>query len=128
MPPQRAHKPLANMARILPIDIAHVLQRLGGRFFRRPTRNVALWLACIPLVLPAPVIAGVIAFSELMKGDRDARWVLVLAISTANFLLSAVAIALISNLFGDWMVDRLDDLFGPFFLWPNDPGPTPIPV
>ena len=128
MPRQRARKPLAEMARVLPLDIANVLQRLSGRFARRPARDVALWLACIPLVLPAPVIAGGIAFSERIKGDRDARWWLVIALSVVNFVLSAVAITWIFTLFGGWMVDQLNGLFGPFFLWPADPSPRPIPV
>lgn len=125
---QRAPKPPVDMTRVLPREIVLVLQRVGGRLASHPARDVALWLACVPLILPAPVIAGSIALSSRIKGNRDPRWRLVIAISIVNFLLSAVAVAWISTILGGWVADRLHDLLGPLFLWPSDPRPTPIPV
>lgn len=125
---RRARMPPVEMARILPREIVNLLERLGSRFAGRPARDMALWLACIPFVLPAPVIAGIIALSKRTKGDRDPRWRLVLTLSSANFLLSAAALAWIAALLGGWMAGHLDDFFGPLFFWPSDPGSHSIPV
>lgn len=116
------------VARILPREIVNFLERLGFRFISHPARDVALWLACIPFILPAPVIAGFIALSKRIKGDRDPRWSLILTLSVINFILSAAVLAWISMLLGGWMADRLNDLLGPLFLWPSNPSPDSIPV
>lgn len=99
-------------------EVSQVLHRAFGRHARRPAKEIALWLACIPLVLPAPLIAGIMAVSAKWQGNIDPRWTLVLAVSVANFVLSAVAIAWLSTIFGGWLVERLRELFGPFILWP----------
>lgn len=109
------------MTRVLRGEVFYFLQRVGGRFARRPARDVALWLACIPLVLPSPVVAASIAISARLKGDTDPRWWLILALSAGNFLLSVVAIVWISTFFGNWMIDRMHDFLGPFFFWPAGP-------
>jgi hypothetical protein len=71
--------------------------------------------------LPAPLIAGVLALSEKRKGTIDPRWNAILAISSVNLLLSAALMIWLSTIAGDWMLDRLDELLGPFFLWPEQP-------
>lgn len=105
-------------------EVSQVLHRTLGRHARRPAREIALWLACIPLVLPAPLIAGIMAVSAKWRGNSDPRWALVMAISAANFVLSAMAIAWLSALFGGWLIERLNELFDPFILWPAGPSPT----
>lgn len=116
------------MAGALPREIQLILQRIHGRLVSRPARDVALWLACVPFVLPAPLIAGVIALSKRMKGERDPRWRIVLAISCANFVLSAVLLAVLYSILGDWIILRLNELLGPLFFWPYDPEPRAIQV
>lgn len=128
MPQQHAPKLPHDMKSVLPREVLHVLHCVGGQFARRPAREVALWLACIPLVLPSPLVAGSIAVSARLKGDRDPRWWLIMALSMVNFFLSALALVWISTFFGNWMVDRLNDLLGPLFIWPADRGPISIPV
>lgn len=110
------------MARELPRDIQLLLQRIHGRLGGHPARDVALWLACIPFVLPAHLVAGAIAVSRRRKGDLDPRWRLVLLISFVNFLVSAIVLSLLYSIIGDWIIVRLEELLGPFFLWPSNPG------
>lgn len=128
MPQRHALRLQHDMTRVLPREVLLVLQRAGGQFARRPAREVALWLACVPLILPSPVVAGALAISARLKGDTDARWWLIMALSAVNFALSSVAIVWISTFFGNWMVDRLNDLLGPFFIWPTDRSLISIPV
>jgi len=47
------------------------LDRVFGRFADRSAREVTPWIACITLVLPAPVIAGFIAFSKRNGGTQS---------------------------------------------------------
>lgn len=109
-------------------EIVYFVQRLLGRYARMPAKDIALWLSCVPLVLPAPLVAGTLALSERIKGDSDPRWNIVMVLSVLNFLLSAVAIVWISTLFGDWLVDKMHELLGPLFFWPSRSGPPVINV
>ncbi len=118
----------ADLGRVLPPEIMNLLDRVFGRFADRSARDVTLWIACIPLVLPAPVIAGFIALSKRSGGDRDERWRLILMISAVNFALSAVVLAWLSTMLGGWMTDRLHELFGPLYLFSPKPGSISIPV
>jgi polyferredoxin len=105
-------------------EVTQVLQRAFGRHARRPATKIALWLAFIPLMLPAPLIAGIMAVSARWRGNSDPTWTLIMAISAANFMLSAVAIAWLSTLFGGWLVERLREFFDLFILWPITPSPA----
>lgn len=125
---QLAPKLLPEMTISMSREIVYFVQRLLGRYARMPAKDIALWLSCVPLVLPAPLVAGTLALSERIKGDSDPRWNLVMVLSVLNFLLSAVAIVWISTLFGDWLVDKLHELLGPLFFWPSTSGPPVINV
>jgi hypothetical protein len=118
----------ADVAPALPREIINLLKRVGDKLGRRPAKDVALSLACVPLVLPAPIIAGMIALSERVKGNRDPQWRLVLAISISNFVISVIALAGIAMLLGGWMAEQLNDFLGPLFLWPSSPDPESIAV
>lgn len=109
-------------------EASRLLQRVLGKFARRPAVDVALWLACIPLILPAPVIAGVIAGSARAKGDKDASWNAVILLSILNFLISSMILAWIASVFGEWILERLRDFLGPFFLWPEPSTPETMQV
>lgn len=125
---RRATKISNIMSGSLPQEIVIILQKIGGRFFRRPARDVAFWLACVPLVIPAPLIAGVIALSRRKSGDADPQWRLILCISVVNFLLSILLLTWLYYLLGEWVLDRFHDLISPFFLWPSEPDALIIPV
>jgi len=128
MPQRRAPKLQDKMSGVVPREIINLLRRVGGRFSHRPARDVALWLSLVPLLLPGHVIAGTIAVAKRNHGDTDPRWSLVLSISAANFILSFIALIWLYYLLGEWVLDRLNDLLGPFFLWPSDSGSSAVPV
>ncbi|MFT6091854.1 MAG: hypothetical protein ACJAWM_001668 [Sulfitobacter sp.] len=117
-----------DVGRIFPAEIMNLLDRVFGRFAGRPARDVTLWLACIPLVLPAPVIAAIIAISKLNAGSHDERWRQILMISALNFVLSTIVLAWGSTILGGWMTERLHDLFGPLFLFSPKADATSVSV
>lgn len=128
MPPPRVQMQLADLRRVLPPEIMNLLDRVFCRFAGRPARDVTLWLACIPLVLPAPIIATFIALAKKNGGDHDKRWRQILIISAVNFALSAIVLAWLSSILGGWMTERLHDLFGPLFLLSPKDAPAAISV
>lgn len=76
---------------------------------KTPARNAALWLACIPLLLPAPVISLAIIFSGFTKGSRDPKLPIVMALATANIIISTVVLVKVNKFIGAWMVDRINE-------------------
>lgn len=116
------------MARLVPRDILLLLQRIGGGLAHRPARDVALWLSVVPFVLPAPLVAGMIALSRRKSGDTDPRWGKVLALSSANVLLSLTLLIYGYHLLGELVLDRVNDLFDPFPLWQSGQGDTSVRV
>jgi len=107
-------------------EIAVLFGNIRAKFFQRPARDVALWLAAIPLLLPAHLIAAIIALSRRNDGDLDPRWNLVLAISIANFLLSIALLIWGYYLFSEWLFGHLHKLLGPLFPWPSNEGPLTV--
>lgn len=128
MPLPRARRPRADMVQNMSADITQILTRVGERLGAHPARDVAFWLACIPFVLPAPLIAGIVAIRAFAKGAPDARWKLVISIAAINFILSAMAIAGALMLLGDWMIARLDELPWIFLFWLSGPQAREVPV
>jgi hypothetical protein len=128
MPPQPVQMRPVDVGRVFPAEIMNLLDRVFGRLSGRPARDVTLWLACIPLVLPAPVIAAVIAISKLNAGSHDERWHQILLISALNFILSAILLAWGSTILGGWVAERLQDLFGPLFLFSPKANATSVSI
>lgn len=127
---RRRHVPKlpAKMSKALSSEVSTFLHRIGGRFVRRPAHEVAFWLACIPLIIPAPLLASAIALSKLHKEDNKTGWVLILVASTINLLISAFLLTWLYFTLGDWILDRLRELLGPFLIWPTAPEVKSIPV
>lgn len=110
--------------RQLPPFLQRVVRKIGSR----PARQVAFWLALVPIVLPAPTLALIISYRAVTNSKASRRfWFATAAIAVTNLILSSFILAEIWTHVGELLLGLLGN--PPFWSDPKSAlGGNPISV